>query len=90
MEDEITSRDIAQMGDAVKVRALDEFLGRSTSMDVFIKQWLGENGIRTTIPRTEIEQAIRAYLGDTFWEPHHRRASSRPAVRSLELSGTVK
>jgi hypothetical protein len=90
VSDDIGSKTIAQLGEAVRVHALNEFMSRSTSMEVFIKQWLGENGLRPDVPRTEIEQAVRAYLGDTFWEPHHRRASSRPAARSLEFRGGLK
>lgn len=89
MTEEMRSLAVRDCAEALKDQALREFLARSTSVDNFVRNWLGEhypNKFRT--PRTEIEQAVRACLGDTGWSPYKR--SERPAVRSLEFESPLK
>lgn len=88
MEHEPTSMDVVDCGEAVKIHALSEFLSRSTSMDTFLRSWLGERFPRCKTTRIEMETAVRAYLGDLEWSPPER--SRRPAVRSLESASPIK
>jgi hypothetical protein len=88
MDDELRSLAVKEIGEAVKEHAIRDFLGRSTSLDSFLRNHLGENYPRTSTPRTEVEQAVRAYLGDTGWTPYKR--SNRPAVQSLEFGSPIK
>ena len=86
--DEMRSRAVAECGEALKIHAVREFLGRSTSTDLFIKNWMGENHPRVRTPRPEIEEAVRLYLGDDGWSPYRR--ADRPAVRSVEFGSPLK
>ena len=88
MDDELRSLDVKMAAEAAKEYALQDFLGRSTSLDSFLRNWIGEHYPRTSTPRTEFEQAVRAYLGDLTWTPRERGA--RPAVRSLESLTPIK
>jgi hypothetical protein len=76
MGDELTSFDVKACGDALREHALKEFLARSTSTDAFIRNWLGAYRPRTGTPRTEMEQAVRYYLGDDRWSPTKRVRST--------------
>jgi hypothetical protein len=86
--EEMRSRAVADCGEALKVQALKEFLGRATSTDLFVKNWMAENHARVRTPRPEIEEAVRLYLGDDGWSPYRR--SDRPAVRSVEFGSPIK
>lgn len=86
MTHEMRSLAVRECGEALREHALAELLSKSTATKNFIRMWLSANHpaeYRTPLP--EIEQAVRAYLGDAEWEPY-----KRPAVRSLEFGSPIK
>lgn len=73
MMDDPTSLDVRQCAEDLREYALRDFLRKNTTMEQYIRTYMGENFGRSTVTKIAFEEAVRLYLGDTQWQPRNRR-----------------
>lgn len=68
MKEELTTKAVEKCAADLKEFAVRQLLTGS-KVSPWIRNWMGEQYGATGTTVAEMEQAVRLYLGDRFWEP---------------------
>jgi hypothetical protein len=68
MKEELTTKAVEQCAAELKEFALRQLL-MGSKVTPWIRNWMGEQHGVTGTTVAEMEQAVRLYFGDRFWEP---------------------